>query len=76
METDNTVRIDGKTLYHIQNLNICTDGTPFDVFLLSDHFPTEQDLKQAWHEEFGHDVALLDEFLTSSEIYEVWAQVI
>lgn len=65
----------GKTLYHIQNRNMCTDGTSFDVFVWSDHYPTEKDMKNIYHNEFGHDVRLLDEFLTSSETFVVYAEV-
>lgn len=65
---------DGKKLYHIQNLNICTDGEPFDVFAFSDHFPTEKDLKELYHNEFGKDARLLDEWLTSTSIYNVYAE--
>lgn len=64
----------GKALYHIQNMNICTDGTPYDEFVFCDHWPTENDLKELFHNEFGHDEQMLDEFLTSSNIYEVYAE--
>lgn len=65
---------DGKTLYHIQNLNMCSDGEPFDVFVFSDHFPTESDLRELYSREFPDDESLLDEFLTSSHIYNVFVE--
>lgn len=65
---------DGKTLYHIQNLNICSDGEPFDVFVLSGHFPTKDDLRELYSREFPDDDSYLDEFLTSSNIYNVFVE--
>lgn len=63
-----------KTLYHIQNLNMCSDGEPFDVFVLSNHFPTEKDLRELYSREFPDDDSRLDEFLTSSNIYNVFVE--
>ena len=68
----------GKTLYHIQNMNICSDGEPFDVFVFTDHFPTESDLRELYSREFPDeqpdDDSYLDEFLTSSNIYTIVAE--
>lgn len=67
-----------KVLYHIQNQNICTDGSVFDDFVFADHFPTKKDLEKIFKMEFnGSDGAtpeMLEEFLTSSEIYKVYAE--
>lgn len=68
-----------KVLYHIQNMNITTDGTAFDEFVFCDHFPNKEDLRKVYASEFGgtsdeHNEALLEEFLTSSEIYKVYAE--
>lgn len=68
-----------KVLYHIQNMNITTDGTTFDDFVFCDHFPNKEDLRRVYLDEFGgtddeNNEALLDEFLTSSEIYKVYAE--
>jgi len=69
------VNFNGKTLYHIQNMNICSDGSAFDDFVWADHYPTEADLLLIWEKEFGQDeTSGLDEFLTSSEIYKVYAE--
>lgn len=67
----------GLTLYHIQNMNMCSDGTPFDLFVWSDHFPNEEDLEKAFKNEgFSGDGvgAIHDEFMTSSNIYGVYAE--
>ena len=68
-----------KVLYHIQNMNITTDGTAFDEFVFADHFPNKEDLRKVYVSEFGgtsdeHNKAFLEEFLTSSEIYKVYAE--
>ena len=68
-----------QTLYHIQNMNITSDGTPYDMFLWSDHEPTKQELEDAFIEGYGvmdeneNDVL---EWNTSSEIYPVYAEEI
>lgn len=71
------VKQNGKTLWHIQNLNMGSDGAAFDCFVWSDHEPTREDLVKAHHEEFSgcdDEDYLLDEFLTSSEVYKVYAE--
>ena len=68
-------KIDGKTLYHIQNMNICTDGSAYDMFLLSDHEPTADDLRAQFMDDYG-DETLAEEFVTSSEVYEVYYDVL
>lgn len=69
------VKIDGKTLYHIQNMNICSDGSAYDMFLLSDHEPTADDLRAQFMDDYG-DETLAEEFVTSSEVYEVYYDVL
>lgn len=72
------VKHNNKTLYHIQNMNIMTDGSAFDDFVFADHFPNQKDLEKVFEDEFkgcGYDTPeLRDEFLTSSEIYKVYAE--
>lgn len=71
------VTMNGKTLYHIQNRNICTDGSCFDAFVYFDHQPTEADLLLVYEKEFPNEKnnkELIDEFLTSSEIYKLYAE--
>lgn len=67
-----------KVLYHIQNMNICTDGSAFDDFVFCDHYPNDADLRKLLHLEFDGSDALTpemeQEFLTSSEIYKVYAE--
>lgn len=64
-----------QVLYHIQNMNICTDGEPFDTFVWSDHDLTEQDLEKIIQEEWENATDNeIDEFLTSSRIYPVYAE--
>ena len=74
------VKHNNKTLYHIQNMNIMTDGTAYDIFVFADHFPKEVDLREIFKLEFqgcGYDTPeLLNEFLTSSEVFEVYAEEI
>lgn len=68
------VEKDGKTLWHIQNMNICSDGTPYDMFLWSENEPTKEELRKAFAEDFGEDEGCeMDEWLTSSEAYMVYA---
>ena len=70
------VKQNGKTLYHIQNLNISSDGYPFDVFIFCDHFPNEEDLRRAFRTEFdgsGYD-NMVEDFVSSSEVYAVYAE--
>lgn len=66
-----------KTLYHIQNMNILSDGEPYDMFLLSDHEPTSDDLREAFVEEmYDATENEIDEFLTSSRVYKVYMEEI
>ena len=68
---------DGKTLYHIQNRNICSDGSCFDTFVYCDHWPTEADLLLVYEIEFPdekNNKELIDEFLNSSEVYKLYAE--
>ena len=71
------VERDGKTLYHIQNRVLGSDGFPLDTFVWCDHEPNTADLKTVWleiYEDLGDDA--LNEWLTSSEIYPVWAETV
>lgn len=73
------VEKDDKVLYHIQNINIGSDGYPLDVYVWSDHFPNKDDLKKMFELEFAdgygdHTELALDEWLTSSEVYIVYAE--
>ena len=74
------VKQHNKVLYHIQNMNICSDETPYDVFVFADHFPTIKDLKKIFKNEFKgcnyDNKETLEEWLTSSEIFEVYANEI
>ena len=68
------VEKDGKTLWHIQNMNICPDGTPYDMFLWSENEPTKEELRKAFAEDYGEDEGCeMDEWLTSSEVDTVYA---
>lgn len=69
----------GKALYHIQNIYMGSDGQPFDVFIWCDHFPDTEDLKTAYLTVYGgtdfeNEQNLMDEFITSSEVYTVYAE--
>ena len=70
------VEQDGKTLFHIQNLNL--GDLPFDTFLWCDHFPTNEDLKKvAENEWYGVEEYIkqkyTEELLTTSEVCMVYA---
>lgn len=70
---------DGKTLYHIQNMNITSDGTPYDLFIWCDHYPNTSDVAEAVSLDFeGEDEELLlgyiEEAQQSSDVYAVWAE--
>lgn len=75
------VEKDGKVLYHIQNLNMGSDGYPLDTWVWCDHFPNKDDLKKAFDLEFADGYGMqssyaLEEWLTSSEVYMVYADEI
>lgn len=67
---------EGKELYHIQNRNICSDGSAYDMFVFSDHEPTKEDLRRLFIEDYGESEWELEEWLTSSEVYSVYAEEI
>ena len=69
------VERDNKTLWHIQNMNICSDGSAYDMFLWSENEPTEEELKKAFVEDYiDASDELIEEWLTSSEVYAVYAE--
>lgn len=74
------VEKDGKVLYHVQNMNMGSDGQPFDTYIWCNHFPNKQDLRRAFDMEWGEGYAesggetALNEWLTSSEVYAVYAE--
>lgn len=71
---------DGKTLYHIQNMNITGDGSPYDLFIWCAHFPNERDIEKAVRSDFNgvedeeYVADTVKEALASSEIYTVYAE--
>ena len=67
-----------QTLFHIQNMNITSDGTPYDMFLWSDHQPSKQELEDAFIEDYGCEVddPLVEEWNSSSNVYPVYAEEI
>lgn len=72
------VEKDNKVLYHIQNMNMGSDGYPFDAYVWCDHFPNKDDLTKAFALEYGgaygeNEEFALKEWLTSSEVYAVYA---
>lgn len=69
------VEQNGKTLWHIQNKNICSDGTPYDMFLWSENEPTEEEIIKAFKEDYVDcEDWQVEEWKTSSEIYAVYAE--
>lgn len=68
------VVVNGKTLWHIQNMNILSDGEPYDMFLWGENEPTEEELRQAFAEDYDeYSEYEMSEWLTSSSIYAVYA---
>lgn len=66
-----------KCLWHIQNMNISHNGEPYDLFLWSEHEPTEEQLRKAFLNDYEHcEDWQLEEWMTSSEMYKVWAEEI
>ena len=66
---------DNKTLWHIQNMNICSDGNAYDMFLWAENEPTEEQLKQAFIDDYiDASDELINEWLTSSDVYAVYAE--
>ena len=76
------VEQDGFTLYHIQNMNMGSDGYPMDTYVWCDHFPNKRDLRKAFDNEWGFTYSgeskeeAMKEWLTSSEVYGVYADKI
>lgn len=72
----------GQTLYHIQNMNMSSDGYPFDTYVWCDHFPTQEDLEKAFELEYADGYSeeayetVKEEWLTTSECYMVYAEEI
>ena len=72
----------GDTLYHMQSVDLGSDGKPFDVFVWLDHEPREEDLKKAFALEYrdGFDedeegfLELQREWLATAEWYAVYAE--
>lgn len=65
---------DSKTLYHLQAMNILTDGQPLDIFVASNHEPTEKEIYQYALENLRGDERLAREFMEEYEVYRVWAE--
>lgn len=64
-----------KTLWHIQNMNIASDGTPYDMFIWSENEPTADELERYFKEDYIDAVpSLVEEWLTSSGVYKVYAE--
>ena len=64
-------------IWHIQNMNICSDGTAYDMSLMADHEPTEDELRKAFAEDYGEEEGCeMDEWMTSSEVYKLYAEEI
>ena len=69
------VQVYGKTLWHIQNMNICTDGSAYDMFLWAENEPTEEELVKAFLDDYiDATPELVDEWRTSSDVYAVYAE--
>lgn len=69
------VQMDGKDLYCIQNNNITSDGTTFNVFVWSSTWPDENMLEELYNQEFREEYEdqYKEEFMTSSEVFVVYA---
>lgn len=76
------VEQDGKTLYHMQNTVMGSDGVPFDVFVWCDHYPTIDDCRKAFELEYAdgysddkeaYDQAMQD-WLDNLTVYIIYAE--
>ena len=68
-----------KSLWHIQCMDIYTDGTAYDMFLLADHEPTAEELRTQFIDDYGSgELAeeLAEEFVKNAEVYEVYFEEI
>ena len=73
------VKKGNKVLYHIQNMNMGSDGHPFDTYVWCDHEPSKDDLEKVfdmeWRDGYADDKSeALEEWLTSSEIYKLYVE--
>jgi hypothetical protein len=69
------VKKNNKVLYHIQNMNICSDNTPFDEFVFADHEPTKEDLEKIIRDSLEDATDNeVDEFVNYSSVYKVYAE--
>ena len=66
-----------KTLWHVQNMNICSDGSAYDMFLWSEQEPTLKEICEVFKRDYiDYDSWQLEELRTSSSIYKVYAEEI
>ena len=65
---------DSKVLYHLQAMDILTDGQPLDIFVASNHAPTEKEVYQYALANLSGDERLAREFVGKHEVYQVWAE--
>lgn len=65
---------DSKVLYHLQAMNILTDGKPLDIFVASNHTPTEEETYQYVLKNLCGDERLAREFMDEYELYPIWAE--
>ena len=66
-----------KTLWHVQNMNICSDGTPYDMFLWAEYEPTMDEIIKVFKEDtYDWTESDIEELKSSSEIYKVYAEEI
>ena len=68
-----------KTLYHIQNMTLNEDGTPYNVYIYCEHFPNERDLQKVfnnekWVQQLSEDEKehCWNEWMRNSQIFEVF----
>lgn len=64
-----------KVLWHIQNMNIHTDGEPYDMFVWAENEPSPELMKRAFLEDYTDaSDELINEWLTSSDVYAVYVE--
>ena len=64
-----------KSLWHIQCMGICSDGTAYDMFLLADHEPTAEELRTQFIDDYGSE-ELAEEVARNAAVYEVYFEEI
>lgn len=76
MEVTKGNKLNMKRLYHIQS-EVEWSDEPYDMFVWADHFPTPEEVKKLYLEEFDDPGEVeLGDFMNSYNVYTVYAEEI